>query len=230
MALKLETKFIEGTNNQYSIRNDGVVISHYINKYDINLKTMSIFYRDKIIKPRLTERVNNILVSVPINGKFKEVTVKSLVAKAFNMPNPYINKGSSILLYYKDNNPFNCSYDNLYYKAKVDCKVYTNEQEKKEDHAQRKRKQSYIRYKNLSKEQQLHKIEVTKIWQKNNLEKVSKIRKINGKRHTENITRCYVAAKLHMSTKNLSEELYDLYKNNLLLHRLIKSKKQCQTQ
>jgi hypothetical protein len=29
MELKLETKFIEGTNNQYSIRNDGVVISHY---------------------------------------------------------------------------------------------------------------------------------------------------------------------------------------------------------
>lgn len=29
MELRLETKFIEGTNNQYSIRNDGVVIRHY---------------------------------------------------------------------------------------------------------------------------------------------------------------------------------------------------------
>jgi hypothetical protein len=226
----LESKFIEGTNNQYSIRNDGVVISHYIHKYNINLKTMSIFYRDKIIKPRLKQRTNNIMVSVPINNVFKEVNVKNLVAKAFNMPNPYINKGSSILLYYKDSNPFNCSYDNLYYKAKADCKIYTNEQEKKEDLIERKRKQSYIRYKNLSKEQQLHKMEVTKLWQNNNMEKVSKIRKINGKRHTETITKCYVAAKLHMLTKDLSEELYTLYKNTLLLHRLIKSKKQCQTQ
>jgi hypothetical protein len=32
MDLKLETKFIEGTNNQYSIRNDGVIISHKTNK------------------------------------------------------------------------------------------------------------------------------------------------------------------------------------------------------
>ena len=29
----METKFIEGTNEQYSIREDGVVISHYRNKY-----------------------------------------------------------------------------------------------------------------------------------------------------------------------------------------------------
>ena len=228
--MELESKFIEGTNNQYSIRNDGVVISHYIHKYNINLKEMSIFYRDKIIKLRLKQRTNNIMVSIPYNNIFKEVPVKNLVAKAFNMPNPYINKGNTILISYKDDNPFNCSYDNLYYKAKVKGNIYITEQEKKEDYIKRKQKNSLNRYHNLTKEQYLRKIEVMKIWQNKNLEKVLKTKKINSKKHTENITKSYVSAKLHISTKDMPEELYELYKNTLLLYRLIKSKKQCQTQ
>ena len=34
--MELESKFIEGTNNQYSIRNDGVVIRHYSNNQQFN--------------------------------------------------------------------------------------------------------------------------------------------------------------------------------------------------
>ena len=43
--MELQSKFIENTNEQYSIRNDGVVISHYFYcaRYD---KTI---FRDKIL-------------------------------------------------------------------------------------------------------------------------------------------------------------------------------------
>ena len=58
----LESKFIEGTNKQYSIRNDGVVISHYLStrsgkvykekelSVDINKSVM--IYIDKIKRTR----------------------------------------------------------------------------------------------------------------------------------------------------------------------------------
>ena len=45
----LESKFIEGTNNQYSIRNDGVVISHY--KFYKNQCSSGKIVRDYIFKP-----------------------------------------------------------------------------------------------------------------------------------------------------------------------------------
>jgi hypothetical protein len=50
MDLNLETKFIEGTNNQYSIRNDGVVISNRFNKelsFANSWKSITIYINKK---------------------------------------------------------------------------------------------------------------------------------------------------------------------------------------
>ena len=70
MELKLETKFIEGTNNQYSIRNDGVVISHYIfnslaNKKIIKEKVLKISSINtvcfRVNKTKITRSVQTLL-------------------------------------------------------------------------------------------------------------------------------------------------------------------------
>ena len=44
--MELESKFIEGTNNQYSIRNDGAVISNYI----FNSLSNKKIFKEKILK------------------------------------------------------------------------------------------------------------------------------------------------------------------------------------
>jgi hypothetical protein len=47
--MELESKFIEGTNNQYSIRSDGAVISHY--KFYKNQYSSSKIIREYIFSP-----------------------------------------------------------------------------------------------------------------------------------------------------------------------------------
>jgi len=68
----METKFIEGTNEQYSIREDGVVISHYLRTRGINS------YRDKI----LPKHIHNT-GSIYINGKKKTVSFPYLLHEYF---------------------------------------------------------------------------------------------------------------------------------------------------
>jgi hypothetical protein len=72
MDVKLETKFIEGTDNQYSIRNDGVIISHYLKTRGINS------YRDKILT---VHTYNNC--SIYIEGKKKTVSPQILLFQYF---------------------------------------------------------------------------------------------------------------------------------------------------
>lgn len=45
----METKFIEGTNEQYSIREDGVVIRHYLKKGNNQFVKNTLIYKDVII-------------------------------------------------------------------------------------------------------------------------------------------------------------------------------------
>lgn len=75
----------------YSIREDGLLIS-----------TSKKTYQERLVKPVLS---NGVLVT-RINGKVYKV--KNLVAKYFT--NEY-KDGMCVLL--KDNNPYNCSVDNL---------------------------------------------------------------------------------------------------------------------
>jgi hypothetical protein len=62
----MQTKFIEGTNEQYSIREDGVVISHKTNK---ELKA---------------NKNGKVCFSLGARGKQKTVTISRLMKKHFN--------------------------------------------------------------------------------------------------------------------------------------------------
>jgi hypothetical protein len=80
-ASQLETKFIEGTNNQYSIRNDGVIISHYT--FSGNVCTM----RDKIISQRKlsSQKYITFVSTIYMKGIQRDVRIESLLYKYFNI-------------------------------------------------------------------------------------------------------------------------------------------------
>jgi hypothetical protein len=110
MDLKLETKFIKDTNNQYSIRNDGVVIIHYKKG---NVKGARQ-YCERIMNVRAYPNKKNpnkaMHPSLVINGRL--FPLKTLILKYFPIEKTELNKRQ---VGYKDNNIFNCSVDNLYY-------------------------------------------------------------------------------------------------------------------
>ena len=70
--MELESKFIEGTDNQYSIRNDGVIISHYLKTRGVNS------YRDKELP---IHKYNNCFIY--IQGKKKTVSNQVLLFQYF---------------------------------------------------------------------------------------------------------------------------------------------------
>lgn len=72
--MTLESKFIEGTNNQYSIRNDGVIIKHW--HVRANKK---IFYEDRILVTCSKGKVQTTTF-----GKHKTFVIKTLLKKYFN--------------------------------------------------------------------------------------------------------------------------------------------------
>jgi ribosomal protein S27E len=73
----LESKFIEGTNNQYSIRNDGVIFTHY--RYHFT----GIVEYEKPIEKRLLYHKEAPYVNLCSNGKIKHTTVRSLLKSYF---------------------------------------------------------------------------------------------------------------------------------------------------
>jgi hypothetical protein len=131
----METKFIEGTNEQYSIREDGVVIRHW----GIH-SSGSISNKEKILKGYFDKKTNTIKVC--INNK--EHLLKTLMGKYFNIKNPY---DIDVPLCYKDNNSLNCSLNNLYYrkpKEKTPIEYYHNSNGKYNDRMVTKLSRSYI--------------------------------------------------------------------------------------
>jgi len=77
----MESKFIEGTNEQYSIREDGVVLSNYRIRYSpsTNKYTKEIFIKPKIIIP---DKFNQI--KIKINNKKTGFSTRKLLLKYFN--------------------------------------------------------------------------------------------------------------------------------------------------
>jgi hypothetical protein len=58
MDVKLETKFIEGTNNQYSIRNDGVIVKHYSSTQQFNPSRVTVLVLNSLGKIAYPKRAN----------------------------------------------------------------------------------------------------------------------------------------------------------------------------
>jgi hypothetical protein len=71
----METKFIEGTNQQYSIREDGVVISHHRNN-----GRGGISYKNK----EMVSKTNKYVVHLRINNKNISYSIRKLLIKYHN--------------------------------------------------------------------------------------------------------------------------------------------------
>jgi hypothetical protein len=182
--MELQTKFIEGTNEQYSIREDGVVFSNYRNKKTKNKEY--ILY--KIIQMRT---YNNCLKLAPY--KISNST-KILVFKHFGY---CICKQCNKKLDYM---PFKhvCKECIESHNKAITKKYYNNNKEK---------------YKNYAIE-----------YIKNNPEKYKNKTLKNSQKAIKTITKYYVSKILSLSTKDISDELYNEYRNLLLYKRQIAEK------
>lgn len=67
-------------------------------------------------------------------------------------------------------------------------------------------------------------------FRKSNPESVKVTAKKGRSKSVRNITKWYVASKLEILVNELSDDMYELYKSNLKLKRLIKQKESCQKQ
>ena len=110
--MELESKFIEGTNNQYSIRNDGVVIGHY--RYD---KWGNKLIKNRVIKSYTRYKKNSITVVAIFGFPQKQHSVRELMETYFN-----IEGIPSKILGYKDENKENYHLSNLYYVQPKDIR------------------------------------------------------------------------------------------------------------
>jgi hypothetical protein len=80
ILLIMKTKFIEGTNEQYSIREDGIVIKHYYLTYNQYLKTPKIL--NKISYPAISKITNVVSITLS-NNKHKSFAVATLLKNYF---------------------------------------------------------------------------------------------------------------------------------------------------
>lgn len=73
----MKTKFIEGTNKQYSIREDGAVFIHY------KMQRITNTRKDKVIKYYKLTVLKGNCVNININGIRKRISVNTLLFKNF---------------------------------------------------------------------------------------------------------------------------------------------------
>jgi hypothetical protein len=204
----METKFIEGTNEQYSIREDGTVIRNYKMMYDINLKKVIPKYKTVIRKLSINKKLNAVILHVTVNKIRKVFYVRQIVATHFNLHNPFVNKGPCVTIGHKDNNPLNCSLDNLYYKGRIGITLFTSVEEKIKNKKKINNLSSKKLYANASYEKKQRIIKRIKTWSKNNPNKVKINRKIANKNTIEKLQKSYVAAKLKIPVNELFDDLY----------------------
>jgi hypothetical protein len=161
----METKFIEGTNEQYSIREDGVVIIHY----KFNCKG-NISYKESFLK----KHVKSHCVFLRKNKKNISFSINTLLLKYFNYK---LCLKCSIKMHNKKENY--C----------ISCKKET-----------RKIYNAKFRYKYLDR------------------------KPIYTKKIKENITKAYVSGLLKISVNNIPDDMYNLFKANLKIKRLLSEK------
>ena len=215
----MESKFIDGTNEQYSIREDGVVIRHYTfsrNRFKKGTKVFEDVYSKTWMNDDNT-------MHCCICGKVK--TVKNLVAKYFNIENQFENvHPNHVVLFHKNNNPFDCSFQNLQYKLR---NTFDLAELSLEERTKIYKSKVMKRY-HLDIEVRTRIKLNAKNWRNNNLEKVRLREAIIRKRKTHifrnqrlKITKSYASSKLQIPVEFLNDEVYDLYKKTLFLKRKV---------
>jgi hypothetical protein len=114
--LKEEWKDIKGYENKYQISNTGKVKSLNFN----NTK------KEKILTPKINKQ-GYLEIKLSKDNKTKDFMVNRLVIEHFT--NFKLNK--NIIVLYKDNNPINCSLNNLYYTTRGEYQEFTYDKGKR---------------------------------------------------------------------------------------------------
>ena len=191
--MELQSKFIENTNEQYSIRNDGVVISHYFYcaRYD---KTI---FRDKILSFKNNKEQAKCAtpsVSLFVNKKAKSMSVQKLLLQYFNFT--LCSRCKSQILHSEKVSKILC----VDCRSKTDMKQYSINYIK--THADK--------YAEYNKKSRLK-----------NLTRLKPLELEKSRNQTKTLAKSYVAAILRIPTSLLTEELYQHHKKTILLRREI---------
>lgn len=221
--MELESKFIEGFNKQYSIRNDGVVISHYRYKYNFHTKDMKLTVKDRIVSPYIDKTKGGLLVELRnTERQVKRRSVVSLVVKYFPLPKVHHNHTTNKIVFL-DGDITNCSITNLKYTLSATT-VKTFSKEEMKARKVISAKTALEKRINLLPEEErkdFFKIRYIKKLEENT-EKVRKEQQKNGLAQRTKVTKSYVSSKLKLKVEELSEELYEAAKTRILIKRKLK--------
>lgn len=192
----MKQKYIEGTNKQYSIREDGVVIRNY----RISRKDKQPIYKEVIKLPTLYK--GRLQLSLDTSIYRIRLNISILVYTSFT--NDTVSKTEKVINI--DNDEHNCSINNL---KKVNTNVFVNpelgiamnnEQINKRAYKLAKDKPAYKKYQR-------------------------KYQRDLARERVKTIDKYYVANKLNISIQELPDDFYEFYKAQLKLKRLIKTKR-----
>lgn len=191
--------FIEGTDKQYSIREDGIVISHYRLVGYGNKHSKKKVYKDIIIKRHTVKYTSGICVlKVSLtNPKKTSHMVASLVAKAFKIKNYNM---SSKVYSFKDGDYSNCNCSNIKIVNFKDGRIKRDKLPE-----------------NISKERRK---EIKKKHRKKYLEHLKEI----DRKRCEFLPKNYIANILKIPTKDLPDNIYLHHKNLIQFKRKIADK------
>lgn len=187
----MESKFIDGTNEQYSIREDGVVIGHYRMHRNRHTGELYKFTEEKILK-----KINNKYFKIKINGKPVAFGIVSGLIKYYGFK--FCAKCNNKII-----NPHNVNVS-LCKNCKEYSKTISDENHK-----------NWVKL-NLDKKAEHH-----KKWKTNNLENYKKSAKKATDAQKNNLTKAYIAFLLKLTVETLPEELYEHHKQLIFLKRKI---------
>jgi hypothetical protein len=190
----METKFIEGTNEQYSIREDGAVIRHYLKKGHGNNQKPWIEYNNVELIYKKHPQRNCMSIIVRCNGKTLQFFKNSLLSKYFN-----------IIICPQCENIINVEKHERVCKK---CINFNNKQLQK-----KLRLKNPVLYQSFQKKHYENNKEKRQIYSKN-LQKIKR----------QVISRDYVASKLEIPVSLLTDDFYENYKATLLVKRKLAEK------
>lgn len=196
----MKSKYIEGTEKKYSIREDGQVIRHYKNNYDINQKKVIRTYNNKILVPDKSKRVRINLKSITIRKLLRQefgfVCCNKCNHKIYTNSNSRRSKELCDNCLIKNQKDY---HHNQYMKRRVLKPIVLLSEEQKKINIQKSREK----------------------WIKGNPEKLEEATYKRNKRKFKNLPKYEIASRLGLKVSELTDELYNEYKNLILFKRKV---------
>jgi hypothetical protein len=198
----METKFIEDTNEQYSIREDGAVISHY-RKHRVTNEKINTVYKDVFIKIK-----EKGVVHIYINDKSKGFSIRTLTLKYFGFTTCKHCNDKIIT-------------DIMVHVCKK-CKKELREKYGSQYYIDNKEKHNKVctKWRKDNPEKALE--SVRKYYRKN-----KEVYELLNKKRIITITKSYVSSLLNIPVKDLSDDVYNMHKSILIVKRKIADKFEC---